>query len=58
MITYCANADCPFKECYRHLSKVKELDRDSNKYVNVADYSGVYRDYIGYLIEGVEYGFV
>ena len=57
-MTYCANADCPFKECYRHLCNLKKVDRDSNKYVNIADYSGHCRDYIGYLVRGTEYGFV
>lgn len=57
-MTYCANADCPFKECYRHLRNLKKVDRDSNEYVNLTDYSGYCRDYIIYVLRGTEYGFV
>lgn len=43
-ITYCINAGCPFKDCERHLSKA------SGQYVNVANFDGVCRRYIGHLL--------
>lgn len=50
-ITYCVNSDCPFKDCERHLSKIAEAQKEGKSYVSVANYDGVCREYIGYLVE-------
>lgn len=50
-ITYCVNSLCPYEDCYKHLTKVKELDKEKNDAVRIADFSGVCRKYIDYLIE-------
>lgn len=43
-ITYCINAECPFKDCERHLRRAK------SRFVSVANYDGVCRRYIGHLL--------
>lgn len=50
-ITYCANSVCPYEDCYKHLTKIKELDKEKNEYVRMADFSGVCRKYIDYLVD-------
>ena len=50
-ITYCVNSDCPFKDCERHLSKIAEAQKSGKGYVSVANYDGVCREYIAYLVE-------
>ena len=50
-ITYCTNKDCPFKKCERHYSKASRAALIGTGYVSVADYSGVCREYIGYLVD-------
>ena len=52
-ITYCSNADCPYEDCYKHLTKIKRLDKEKNPYVRMADFSGVCRKYIGYLVDKI-----
>ena len=47
-IPYCTHAACPFEDCKRHLFHIKDLQ---DKYVNVADLSGICRDYIGYVVD-------
>ena len=54
-ITYCTNVDCPFKECERYLDKASEAAiLNGRGYVSVSDFSGICRDYIGYLVDKVE----
>ena len=56
MITYCINNQCPFKECERHLSKISEAYIDKKGYVSVANYDGMCRKYISYLVDVAEGG--
>ena len=55
-ITYCDNKDCPFKKCERHPSKIAEACINGKGYVYVANYGGVCRKYISYLVDEVERG--
>ena len=50
-ITFCASADCPSKDC-----KIKVLNNkfQPGEIVSMADFSGVCRYYIGYLIDKIE----
>lgn len=48
-ITYCVNADCPFKDCDRHLRRVKKKKGT----ISVASFDGVCEKYIEYLVEVV-----
>lgn len=48
-ITYCTNVACPFNDCYKHPCKL-EGEKDRLKFVSIADFSGVCRRYIGYLV--------
>lgn len=50
-MTYCTNTDCPFKDCERYWKHIKELAKQGEKYVSLADFSGVCREYISYLLE-------
>lgn len=50
-ITYCSNTVCPFKECERYPDKISEAAINGRGYVSVTDFSGVCRDYIGYLVD-------
>ena len=51
-VTYCTNTDCPYDDCYKHFSKVKEVkEKGVDNYVNLADFSGVCRKYISYLVD-------
>jgi hypothetical protein len=52
-ITYCINEQCPFKKCERHLSKVAKTQK---QYVSVANFDGICRKYIGYLVHLAEMG--
>lgn len=52
-ITYCVNSACPYEDCYKHLTKVNELDKEKNETVRIADFSGVCRKYINYLIDEI-----
>lgn len=52
-ITYCLNKDCPFKKCERHYSKASRAALIGRGYVSVADYSGVCREYIDYIVDKV-----
>ena len=49
-MTYCANVDCPIKECERHQDQLKKYYSNRNKIISIADFSGVCEDYIGHLI--------
>lgn len=49
-ITYCANGECPYTDCERHLSKVEP---ETNRAISIANLSGVCRLYIGYLVDEV-----
>ena len=55
-ITYCINNSCPFKECERHPSKIAKASLQGRGYVSVANYDGVCRKYIGYLVDEVKIG--
>lgn len=50
-ITYCANAQCPFADCERHLSHITGTYRDGQKLVSVAALDGTCRRYIAHLVE-------
>lgn len=49
-ITYCINNECPFKDCERHLDRVKGCDG----YISVAALDGVCRRYLSHLVEECE----
>ena len=51
-ITFCCNKKCPFKDCERHLSQVKQPAPKG--YISVANFDGVCRRYIGWLVNEVE----
>lgn len=51
-ITYCAYAECPFKDCDIHMVRVKNFLVDQK--ISVADYSGTCRRYIGWLVDEEE----
>lgn len=53
-MTYCTNTDCPFKDCERYWKHIKELAKQGEKYVSLADFSGVCREYISYLLNELE----
>ena len=46
MKTYCINKECPFKSCEKHLKHCRAKKRK----VLVANYDGVCREYIGYIV--------
>lgn len=52
-MTYCTNTDCPFEDCIKHWHQLKKV-ADVNEYANFADFGGVCRKYIGYLVEMLE----
>ena len=47
-ITYCANSECPFKDCMRHITKATGMFN-----VSVASLDGTCRRYIRWLVETV-----
>ena len=47
-ITYCASADCPSKECR---IKVDNNTFRPGEIISMADFSGVCRFYIGWLVD-------
>ena len=49
-ITYCINADCPFKDCDRHLCRLQRKDGK----VSIAALDGTCRRYLSYLLEVIE----
>lgn len=51
--TYCINTACPFTTCEKHLSKLKPT-KCKEAYVKVADYDGVCRDYISYVLNNIK----
>lgn len=51
--TYCVNADCPFKECDKHLLQLKKV-KDKSEYIKVASLDSVCKDYLHYLLDEVE----
>lgn len=56
-ITYCTNTECPIKDCKRHWKKLRELQKENNNekvFVSMADFSGICRDYIVYLVDKLE----
>ena len=53
--TYCVNADCPFKQCGKHLRQLKKI-KDKSQYVKVANLDSVCEDYLHYLLEEIEQG--
>lgn len=55
-ITYCINKQCPFEECERHPGKIAEAAMKGRGYVSVANFDGVCRKYIGYLVDEAERG--
>lgn len=54
-ITYCVSS-CPFTDCVRHCSHLKELYEQGPKFVSVADYAPVCRRYIDHIVEEVTNG--
>lgn len=55
-ITYCANAQCPFNDCERHLSKASEAAIFGRGYVSMANLDGVCKRYIRHLVDEAEKG--
>lgn len=53
-MTYCSNVSCPFKDCERHWEHIKELAKQGEKYVSLADFSGTCREYISYVLDKLE----
>lgn len=51
--TYCVNADCPFKECDKHLQQLKKV-KDKSGYIKVASLDSVCKDYLYYLLDEIE----
>ena len=49
-LKYCANVDCPFNDCKRHWTKISELKGKGITHIIMEDFSGVCRQYIGYLV--------
>ncbi len=47
MKTYCINKECPFKSCEKHLKHCRAKKRK----VLVANYDGVCREYISWLLD-------
>lgn len=50
-ITFCVNAECPFKDCERHMSRIPDACIKGGGYVSVSDFDGVCKRYIAYLKE-------
>ena len=50
-ITYCANAQCPFTDCEKHLSRALDAYINGQKLVSVAALDGTCRRYIAHLVE-------
>ena len=50
---YCINTTCPFTICEKHLNKLKPT-KYKEAYVKVADYDGVCRDYISYVLNNIK----
>ena len=50
---YCVNADCPFKQCDKHLRQLKKI-KDKSQYVKVANLDSVCEDYLHYLLDEIE----
>lgn len=50
-ITYCSSTDCPSKEC-----RIKVLNNkfQPGEIISMADFSGVCRFYIGWLVDELE----
>lgn len=46
---YCSNGNCPFGDCKKHLKNLAE--RNIKERICVADFDGVCRRYIGWLVE-------
>ena len=55
-ITYCINRDCPFKKCERHPSKISKVALNGTGYVSIANFAGVCREYIGYVLDEAKRG--
>ena len=53
-MVYCTNTDCPFKKCAKHWEQLKDDSVDKNGCANFANFGGVCRKYIGYILEVVE----
>lgn len=50
-ITYCLNSSCPFTDCEKHCSKIREAALNAKGYISVSDFGGVCRRYIWNLVE-------
>lgn len=50
-ITYCASKDCPSKECK---IKIGNNHFEPHEVISMADFSGVCRFYIGWLVSEIE----
>jgi hypothetical protein len=53
-ITYCVIMCCPFTDCERHPNELYKIEK--GKYVSIADFGGVCRRYLEYLLEELEKG--
>lgn len=53
-MTYCTNTDCPFKKCTKHWQQLKDENVNKKEYANFANFGGVCRKYIGYVLELAE----
>lgn len=47
-VTYCDNAECPFKDCESHIVHTKKFPVGTM--VSLANYAGTCRQYIGWLV--------
>ena len=51
-ITYCSNAECPYKDCERHWSRTKRFPPGTQ--ISVADMARNCRRYIGRLAQNTK----
>jgi hypothetical protein len=51
-ITYCVIMCCPFTDCERHPNELYKIEK--GEYVSIADFGGVCRRYLEYLLEELE----
>lgn len=52
-ITYCAYADCPLKDCERHLTRLDDRVGARADGFSIADFAPTCRDYIRHVVEEV-----
>ena len=54
-ITWCVSPDCPSKDCKIHIRNLPKPKGDEKLIVSMADFSGVCRYYIGWVLSEVEH---